>query len=292
MAADLRPIVFILLACLMLECGLQVTRSDLLEVFVSKRSLLARALLANFILVPLYAVIAVRAFHLSEYVTIGILLMAIAPGVPFLAQAGGRKAGGSLRFALDLCFLMPALSIITAPFTARLTFPTDTQTKIPPESLVLTLVVAQLIPLLIGTMIAERAPNLAARLLRPLGVAVAVLLLLVLVLISPLMLKSFGTIYGTYGTLTALLISLLSLGTGWVLGGPERSYRVTLSLATLLRNPGLALTVAATDFPRTLVTPMVMSYFLAQLVVNVLFHVYLRTRHKPAAPAAASAWGG
>src|SRR5215469_3854337 len=109
----------VMLVSIMLSAGLEINREHLMAV-LRNYGLIARALLANFIIVPLLAVLVARFLHLDGYVAVGFLLMAIAPGVPFLVRAAGRKPGGSLGFAAALAFLMPAISIVTIPLTARL----------------------------------------------------------------------------------------------------------------------------------------------------------------------------
>ena len=151
----------LLLIALMFHTGLQVDREHLLAV-LKNYGLLARAFLANFIIVPLLGVAIVRLFHLSEAIAIGVLLMAISPGVPFVVLSGGRKKGGSLGFAVSLAFLMPLVSIITVPITARLVLPSDAQ--ISTNSLLVSLLGFQLVPLLLGIFAGDRAPALAERL--------------------------------------------------------------------------------------------------------------------------------
>lgn len=280
----LKPIALLAFVALMLQSGLQVDWATLKET-LAKRSLLMRALLTNFVLVPLFAFLLVRALHLNPFIAAGILLMAIAPGVPFLPNAAGKKAGGSLGFALALCFIMPALSIVTAPLTARLILPAETH--IPVTQVILTLVIFQLVPLSIGMLTAQRAPQLAAKLVRPLAFVVTIAIVAVLVVLAPSLIKAAATVYGSYGTAAALAIVLFSLAMGWLLGGPQRPYRNTLGVATALRNVGLALTVATLDFPGTPAAAMVAVYLLVQVIVTVLFRVFVRLMKAPGAPAAA-----
>jgi bile acid:Na+ symporter, BASS family len=272
-------VVVIMLVSLMLQCGLEVNRAHLSAV-LKDYALLGKAFLANFILVPLAAVILVRIFHLDEYIAIGVLLMAIAPGVPFLARAAGKKIGGSLGFALALSFIMPALSIITVPITARLVFPPGDVNRIPLSSLVVTLVIFQLIPMIIGMLIADRAPAVAEKLLRPLALVVAVCILGVLILVAPEIAKAVASVYGSYGLITALLLVVFSAAAGWLLGGPDVSHRNTLAMGTLLRNIGLASVIASVNFERTPVEAMVLSYFIIGIVVSAILSRILARRSK------------
>ena len=111
----------VMLVSVMLSAGLEINVEHLLAA-LKNYGLFARALLANFIIIPIFGVLLARAFRLDEYIAIGFVLMALAPGVPFLVRAAGRTPGGSLGFAAALAFVMPALSIVTIPLTARFIF--------------------------------------------------------------------------------------------------------------------------------------------------------------------------
>ena len=52
---------------------------------------MVRVVLANFIVVPIIGVFVVRVFALDDLIAVGILLMAIAPGVPFLPLLAGDE---------------------------------------------------------------------------------------------------------------------------------------------------------------------------------------------------------
>jgi len=272
----------VMLVSIMLSAGLEINRENLMAV-LKNYGLMARALLANFIIVPLLAVLVARLLHLDGYVAVGFLLMAIAPGVPFLVRAAGRQPGGSLGFAATLAFLMPALSIVTIPLTSKLIFPPDIEEHVPFGKLIVTLGVFQLIPLLIGLLISDRAPAVAARLQRPLLLFFFLAILVLIVLLGPGLIKAVVAEYGSHGIWAMVILVLLSIVTGWFLGGPEIKYRRTLSIATALRNIGTCAVIATASFPDTLVAPTVLTYFLVQFMVSVIFRVYF---HRTATAAA------
>ena len=208
--------------------------------------------------------------------------MALAPGVPFLVRAAGRKLGGSLGFAATLAFIMPALSIVTIPLSARFIFgagliaPAEAAGTIPFGRILMTLVGFQLVPLLIGLLIANRAPALAAKLRRPLLLLFLVAVVALLVILSPALAKAVTSVYGSRGMLAMVVLVLLSVGTGWIFGGPEVQNRRTLSIATGLRNIGTSAVIATATFPGTLVAPTVLTYFIIQILVTLVFRVYFR----------------
>ena len=266
----------IMLVSMMLSAGLEIDREHLMAA-LRNSGLLGRALFANFVVVPFFGIALVRVFKLDEYVALGFLLMAvIAPGVPFLVRAAGRKPGGSLGFAAALAFILPALSIITIPLMAAFRPRLNSAIGVPYLQLITTLVVFQLVPLLIGYLIADRAPALAANLKRPFTLIFVIAVIALLVLVGPALVKAVASVYGSRGMWASLVLVLLSIGTGWLLGGPEGEYRRTLSIATGLRNIGTCSVIATANFPETLVGPTVLTYFLIQFVVSLILRAYFR----------------
>ena len=170
---------------------------------------------------------------------------------------------------------MPVLSLFTIPLTAPLVLPPGEAAAVPPGHLV-PILLFQVVPLLIGAIIGDRAPAFAAKLVRP-DFAVTILSLLVMiVLLGPPLWQSITTVFGSRGMITELVLVLLSLATGWLLGGPDRNFRRTLGIGTALRNIGLALVIASSSFKGTAVSAAVMTYLLVQAVVVSLVGVYFK----------------
>jgi BASS family bile acid:Na+ symporter len=273
-----------LLVSLTLGAGLEINRAHLAAMF-KDAGLLARALGANFVIVPLLGVILVRVFAVEPQIATGILLMTIAPGVPFVLL-GVRKKGGTMALAAIIAFLFPLLSVLTVPVTASLVLPLGERASLPLGQFVLTLVLFQLVPLLLGVIVAERMPELAAKLQRPLRLVFLLALVVLLVVLLPKIVRDVAEVFGSRGMVTMLCIVLLSLGTGWLLGAPSAPNRRTLALGTCLRNIGLCATVATgafADEPR--VASAVLVYLLVQIIVSsVAGAIFKRGAEAEAAP--------
>lgn len=270
-----------MLVSLMLQAGMEIDPAHLREA-LGNRGLIGRALLANFVIVPLFAVLLARLFALSDEVAIGFLMMGVAPGVPFLVRAAGRKPGGSLGFAAALAFVMPALSIVTIPIMAAFSSRIDVAVHVPFANLIVSLVAFQLVPLLVGYLIVGRVPALAAKLQRPLSVVFLLAVVALFALIGPKLFTAVAAVYGSRGMWAILVLVLLSIAIGWLLGGPRPEYRRTLSIATALRNIGTCTVIATATFPDTLVGPTVLTYFLIQFAVVQILRVYF-SRTAPSA---------
>jgi len=278
-------VAIVMLVSLTFSAGLQVKRSHLIAV-LKDYGLLGRALLANFVLVPIFGVLLVRAFELNTYVATGVLLMAIAPGAPFVLIST-RKKGESLGFAVSLAFLMPALSILMVPLTATLVLPASDAARVPALQLAMTLVLFQLVPLLVGILISDRASTLAPKFGRPALLVFWASVVALLVLLAPRLGKDVATVYGSHGMWAILCIVILSIATGWLLGGPDREFRRTLGNATELRNIGLCALVATANFPGTEVATAVLTYFLIQFLFSTFVGIYYTRTAAPPAVAVA-----
>lgn len=267
----------IMVVSMMFGAGLSIDRARLLQT-LRQYGLLGRAFLANFVLVPLFAILLVRFFHVEAEVSFGIVLMSMAPGVPFLVNSAGRGRGGSLSFALTISFVFAAISVLTIPVTAALVFPPDVAAKIPAAAFFTTLVGFQLTPLVIGALIAPRLPVRNAEMLAKVSHLVFLVAALVLaVVIFPRLVSSITVVYG-FGRLTIIAaICVFSIAIGWLLGGPDEQYRRTLSIATLMRNLGLcALIATSAGLADTPILATVFAYFIVSFVLSLPVQIYFK----------------
>jgi bile acid:Na+ symporter, BASS family len=254
----------VLLVSLTFTAGLLVDRAAMVDA-LKRVGVLLRALIANFVIVPALAFLVARAYHLADPIAIGLLLMAMAPGVPFIMAAAGRKKGGSLELAIELVFIMTALSTFTIPITARLLLPEGHGTGISLGQL-RALGLYQLLPLLLGALLAGRRPAIAAR-ITPFFKRLNVISMLALfAMIMPQIVRSVALLFGSFGTLAILTTVLLALATGWLAGGRREEYRHTVAIGTTLRNPGAAAVIAST-FSNPAVQAGVVTYLIVQFVV-------------------------
>lgn len=267
-----RLLAAIMLVSLTLGAGLQVDRGHLMT-SLKNIGLLGRALLANVVIVPALGVLFARLFVLPPEVATGFLLMAIAPGVPFvLTQV--RKRGGRLAFAVELALVLPLVSLVTVPLTAMLVLPAGAEARLPLSQFLLTLLLFQILPLCVGILIAARAPGAANRLGRPLQILFFAAAIALVVVLFPKLVSSVGLVYGSRGMWAMLCLVVLSLVTGWLLGGPQREDRRVLAIGTTLRNVGLCALIVTTSFRSPLVIATVLTYFIFQFVINALVGVF------------------
>lgn len=275
-----RILAAIMLASLTLGAGLQVDRTHFVEI-LKNGGLLVRVLIANFLIVPAVGYGLAKLFRLPVAIETGFLLMAIAPGVPFVL-ASVRKRGGRLALAVEMALVLPLLSILTIPITAALVLPAGAEAHIPLGRFLTTLVLFQFLPLLIGMAIGERRPAVAERLGKPLQILFFASVLALIGFMAPKLAHDLALVYGSNGMWAMLCTVVISLAVGWLLGGPAREDRRVLAIGTSLRNVGLGALVATSNFSSEEVAASVIVYFLVQFIVSMIVGAYFTRTAKVA----------
>lgn len=250
---------------IMFSMGLQITGIEIMAA-VHRRRLMAKALLANIILLPLVALVIARLTHMPDEIAAGFLIVSVAPGAtltPKLAEI----ARADLSIAVSVTFVLALVSIVTTPVMAGFLLPERLGVRFDPLSVIGILVVYQLIPLLAGLAIHNWRPD-AARRLRPPSIQLSNLLFFAVVAFY--VIRDFSALGGLPpAALAAMgLMTLLSIIAGWHLGGPDQATRQTLALGTSVEFTGLALLIVAASFPGTLAGITVVAFGLIMILVN------------------------
>lgn len=217
----------------------------------------ARALVANFVLVPLLAFGVTRFLSLDPPLEIGLLLVSMAAGAPFLIKLTARADHDVGLGAALLVLLLPA-TVVYMPIVLPLVLPDATVSA---SAIAVPLVLTLLAPLGVGLLVRARSARWAMRLL-PLVRPLSTVALLVLVAATVwLNMRAILGLFGSGGVLAAVLVIGGAFAIGYALGGRDRESRGVLALGTAQRNIAAATVVATQDFddPRVLVMVVVAS---------------------------------
>ena len=270
--------------CTVFGFGLKATPDDLLYV-LRRPGLLARSLIAVFLIMPIVAIALARWFDFPRTVNIALIALALAPTPPLLPGRETRS-GGHEPYGLGLMAVLALLSIALVPLSIKLlgTF-VGLPFSLSPMAIAAIVFKAALLPLAAGIIVRALMPAVAARLDWPLTLIVLILLplavLVVLVTTAPAMWRLIGS-----GTLLAILLFLsIGLAVGHVLGGPEPDHSMVLALSTACRHPAIALSIASVNYPEEQFAPIILIYLLLGVVVGIPYAVWNRrhiTAHVPA----------
>jgi predicted Na+-dependent transporter len=246
-----RTLIPITLFAIMFALGIGLT-GEAVSLIRRRPALLIRVVLGSCLLVPLAALLLLHlpiSQALSPPVRFAIALMALCPSAPLALRKSARQ-GGDGELAALLQVLAALVAIVTVPLMGdvfRVSYDV-VGWDIDHREVAAQVAKAQVLPLLLGLGLGRWRPDLAARLRGPLErIANALLLalvVLVLVVTAPHLLPFLA------GNLLALpfmaLMVLLSLAIGWLMDHRDTRERISTSLVTAMRNPGLALLLATT----------------------------------------------
>jgi BASS family bile acid:Na+ symporter len=259
-ATQLGMLVFLLTS--MVELGLSLTIGQVLAPLKSVR-LIALSLLANFILVPLLAFAIAKVLGLEQPFATGLLLLALAPGAPFIPKVV-QLARGNLAFAVCLMVLLMVGTVFDLPLVLPRVI---AGVAVRAWEIEKSLLLLMLLPLFVGLMINRQFRSLPGWVRPGLGLVSNVSGLVVLSLMLTLHFKSVLSVFGTGAIFAGVLFVVVSALTGLLLGGPDRATRHLLGLATGLRNVAAALLVGAQNFKDPRVNVMVIVTALVGLVI-------------------------
>jgi len=235
LAANLGAMIFIIVS--MVTLGLSTTVSQVLAPLKDK-NLMSRAILANFILVPVLAYLLVTGLHLPAGIAIGLILVGTAAGSPFLARANQIPAD-KRELAGGLGVLLTIFSVFYIPIIVPFLVPGES--KIDPVLLFITFVIIIIIPLFIAMYLRSGREEKMARVLPWLdrtsyGAFFATFIGVIFVFFTQL-----TEIIGYGGLLAIILFALAAFGIGHLLGGYAPHMRAVLSFGTAQRGLSVAL---------------------------------------------------
>ncbi len=235
-----------------------------------------RAIVANFVLVPLLALGISRLLDLEPSFAAGMALIGTAAGAPFLIKLT-EVAKADAGLAATLLILLTPITVAYMPLVVPLVVEDASVSAIGIAwPLVLTLVA----PLIVGLGVRSLRPAFASRAAgvasKISSVALVVLVISTIVTNAPLLRDLLGT-----GVIpAALLLTAGAFGMGFLLSSSGFNRRAVMGLGAGQRNVAAALIVASQDFddPRTLV--MVVVFSVVDLMVLFPIAGLLR-RHSP-----------
>jgi len=246
----------------MLAVGVSLTVGQIMAPLRNGK-LVSLALLANFVLMPLSALVITRLLRLHEPLGIALLLLGTAAGAPFLPKLAGI-AKSNLAFAVGLMVLLMVLTVGYMPLVLPLLLK---GVSIDATKIARSLVLLMLLPLGAGLLLKARFCNVADRIRTPLNRISSLSLALLIVLLLVTNIQNVVGLFGTRGILASILFLLGGTGIGWLLGGPAFGTKGVLALGTAQRNIAAALVVGGKNFDDPNVVVMVVVVAVVGLLI-------------------------
>jgi BASS family bile acid:Na+ symporter len=271
---------------MMVSVGLGTSVCDFVNAATDWR-LIARAVLANYVLVPAVTVGLLLLFRAPPMVAVGFLILAVCPGGPY-GPPYTAIAKGNAGAAAGLMVILVGTSALISPALLRAfasPLAGDRPLNIDVARMSLTLVFGQVLPLLVGLALSRWRPRLAGRLVAPArhGATLLNVAFLALVLTAQYRLLLQIKPLAWVGMLTLLVASAVI---GWTLGGPAAGDRKAMALTTAVRNNGVGMVIATGAFPGTAAVTAAMIYGLVGFLGSLLLALGWGHRGpEPSAPA-------
>jgi bile acid:Na+ symporter, BASS family len=274
--ANASVVVFVVSSTLSVGLGLTVPQ---IVAPLRNGRLVVLSLLANFVLAPVAAIGLARVLGLDEPLAVGLLLVAVAGGAPFLLKLADL-AKADMPFAVGLMVVLMVITVGYMPIVLPLLLP---GVSVNPANIARSLILLMLIPLAVGLALRGWQPPTAGRLRAFVAPVSSISMIFVVVLTTAGHFGSMVSILGSFGLVAALIFVAICFGIGWVLGGPGAATRGVLSLGTAQRNTAAALVVAGQNFTDPKVVVMITVVMIVSFAVLMPLARVLARRQQPAA---------
>lgn len=270
MAVYVQYVVMVSVMFLMLGVGLSTPFRQVLDV-ARKFGLVARGVLANFLIMPALIYLSLMWLPLPSDVKIGIMLMAAAPIAPMVPPFVGM-AKGDVPYSVGLMVIVALLSVPLTPLILSLALPESSGgVELNPLQIVSTLLTAQLIPISVGMAVRRMSPTWTERLLTfvpkvgQFGLLGGVGLILAF---QAKQILSMGLL--AHLVILGWVVASLLIGS-WALIGKAPALRRSLAVATAIRNVPLAFLIAGENFQGTVVAPVVLIFGTFSMICSILY---------------------
>ncbi|WP_334173928.1 hypothetical protein [Pseudoxanthobacter sp.] len=261
------------MATLIMSIGMGSSLADV-TYLLRRPALLARSLVAMYVLVPLVTFAMVELLPLGTGVKAALLVLAVSAGAPLLPRK--LQEFGDSAYGFSLVIVSSLLAIVLTPlWVALLARYFGVAAELSWRAAASAISIAFLAPLVAGMGLGALFPAFTAHWATRLSTLAAVVLA---VASAVLLAGNWQVLAGIrpLGIVALLATMTIALAIGHLSGGPDEGDRTTLAIACSTRHLGIAVIIATTfQGPRTIV--ILASYVIASTLVSV---PYLRWRRR------------
>ncbi|EJJ29197.1 bile acid:sodium symporter family protein [Rhizobium sp. CF142] len=247
--------------------GLRATFSDV-TYLLARPVLLFKSILSMNIAMLGFALAAASFFPLPLPLKIALIGLAMAP-VPPILTIRQRKAAGTSSYAISLCVTASFLAVVLVPLAIALAdVVLGERYQMPAIRVAPIVLVSVILPLVLGMLVERFSPAVARQFVQPIARLGTGLLILAAVPVLIVTLPATWVLIGNGLILSLALFTAFGLLVGHIMGGPHAHDRVVLALATGARHPGVAMAIAAYNFPdeKAAVAVVLLHVFIGALV--------------------------
>jgi BASS family bile acid:Na+ symporter len=265
---------------LMLTIGVNDTFQQLISVW-QRSAVLARALFAAIVLVPMLVMLLLWVFDLSPAVATGLALLAAAPGAP-LTTTRAKIAAADPTYVSSLQLSLALLAVVVTPIWLAIFFSLFDLTieSVNPINVASQVAQVTFLPVAIGLLLQRFAPKFVSRVRKPLNIlAVVMFLLLVLLVVAVLIMTAElrdMLILDSTAISAILIMAVAALAIGHFLGGQRPEERGGLATVCIARNWGLDVYIATLSETGAASIPAMTVYLILGAVTGVVYGLWIR----------------
>jgi len=269
-------LVFAFVVVNMLALGMELTVRKIVEPLRDLR-LTVKALVANFVLVPLTAHFLVTSLRMEHGFALGLILLACSAGDPFVTKLS-QSAKGDKTYSLAVMAMLSIVTVFYMPVVVPLLLP---GTKVDPIEIAKPLVVLILAPLAIGLALRARAADFAEHWARRLDRLASILIYAAVALFAVVHYADIAASFGSHAILAAIILVSAAVVYGYLLGGPNPLHRGDLAVNTAWRGVSAGIAVGIRNFPaeHNVFTMAIIMVLVSAALLMPLAATYLRSRN-------------
>jgi predicted Na+-dependent transporter len=262
----------------LLALGMRLTVREIIAP-LHRRRLVVLALVANFVLGPIFAYLSAQLISmvipLERGYVIGLMIIGSAAGSPMLPK-WVKLAKEDLGLGVALMVLLMGTSIFYLPVVLPWLI---SGVDVAAWSVAKPLIMMILIPFIVGLL--DHYPGMAATLEPLLDRFSSVCLIVVIVSVVALYRESLVSAVGEGAIGACMLFMALSMAAGYLLGGPDVGTRRVLALGSGQRNIEAVLLVASTSVadPKVMVIAVIAALVIFVMLLGTAAVFGHRSRH-------------
>jgi len=261
-------LLFSFLITSMLSIGLRSGVAEL-RALIKSRGFMVRALVANFVFVPLLGFALARVFPLAPEAAGALMLLACVPGglsaIHFTAEVKGQET-----IAEALFVVLSLAAVLVSPWVVRFVIPATAELDFPHGRALTFFAISILVPICAGVVLHDRSRGLAPKLSKALSWASLVLFVAFEIVTHDIRKDALRSI-GWPAVAAMVLFVLGSMAIGWLMGGPERRGRQVLASVSSMRNAIVCMIIARYSGVGVSALAPLIAFSLLMVTPNTLF---------------------
>jgi BASS family bile acid:Na+ symporter len=229
----------------------------------------AKSIFAMDIVMPVLTLLMIFLFPLPAPIKIVLAALSVSP-VPPLMPGKAKRSGGKENYVVGLLVAAAIVALVFVPLSVALMGALfGVHGHMPVSKVALLMAITVLGPMIFGIALRNFWPLLAERAAKPVALSAVILLVLCVLLVLPKTWPQIQSLVGNGSIAAFAAFVIAGLAVGHALGGPDPGDRTVLAIATASRHPGMAIAIAASNFPaEKLAVPAVLMYLIVSAIVS------------------------